>query len=554
MRPVVKNYELIVMRHAVSNFEFYSVAKLIKYNGVGMLELRTWGVVLGVSVLAGIMLPAALAQASVPESGERTDALGQVATATEIPGAVAATSAPSYYRPVRGFGLQRQAEPPAYVRPLEETWLKADEGSKKVDWLSLGLESRLRYEYRDNDFRRKTDNTDQPILERTRFYASTKDKSNPLGFTVELQDSRRFNSVWSPDNKDINKLDAIQLYGEVYLKDALGVDDRGNARPVDVQVGRISFELTDKRLIARNEWRNTTNAFQGVRTILGQQGSDWQANVFALQPVIKLTDKADEVDRANWLYGAAFDWRKWSDVVTLQPYYYLLRQDANQVKYVSDGTLATGPQVNREIHTGGLRGYGVVGTTGLDYDLNYAKQWGDNGGKTQDAYAYNVEVGYIVEQSWKTRLSGSLGFASGDKDPNDSKSQRFERLFGLSRGWSASDYIQMENIYTPKVRAEVSPTSKIKADIGYSWYQLASATDRWNGGAALQDRNGLSGKNIGEEFDVNMRYTLNKYLMLRVGYAHFMAGDFTKKTSQIIEPGRKENSNLVYIETTLYAF
>ena len=196
----------------------------------------------------------------------------------------------------------------------------------------------------------------------------------------------------------------------------------------------------------------------------------------------------------------------------------------------------------------------MVGTTGLDYDLNYAKQWGDNGGKTQDAYAYNVEVGYTVEQSWKTRLSGSLGFASGDKDPNDSKSQRFERLFGLSRGWSASDYIQMENIYTPKVRAEVSPTSKIKADIGYSWYQLASATDRWNGGAALQDKNGLSGKNIGEEFDVNMRYTLNKYLTLRVGYAHFTAGDFTKKTSQLIEPGRKENSNLVYIETTLYAF
>lgn len=151
-----------------------------------MLELRTWGVMLSVSVWVGIMLPAALAHASVPESGERADALGQMATATEIPGAGLATSTSSYYRPIRGFGLQRQAEPPAYVRPLEETWLKADEGSKKIDWLSLGLESRLRYEYRDNDFRRKTDTTDQPILERTRFYASVKDKNNPLGFTVEL--------------------------------------------------------------------------------------------------------------------------------------------------------------------------------------------------------------------------------------------------------------------------------------------------------------------------------------------------------------------------------
>ena len=453
-----------------------------------------------------------------------------------------------------GYRMVREQEPPAYVEPLSATWLNRGGVLDGADWVDIGLQNRLRYEMRDNDFRRATQANDHVLLERTRFFLGLKNKTDPLRLTLELQDSRRFGSVFAPDNKDANKLDVIRGYGELYFKDALGTDAQGNNRPVSVQVGRQNLEVTNKQLISSNEWRNTTNTFQGVRTILGQDNSDWQANVFALQPVIKLTDKADEVDRANWMYGAAFDWRKWSDVVTLQPYYYLLRQNANQVKYAADGTLATGPQVNREIHTGGLRGYGVVGTTGLDYDLNYAKQWGDNGGKTQDAYAYNVEVGYTVEQSWKTRLSGSLGFASGDRDPNDSKSQRFERLFGLSRGWSASDYIQMENIYTPKVRAEVSPTSKIKADLGYSWYQLASVTDRWNGGAALQDTKGLSGKNIGEEFDVNMRYTLNKYLMLRVGYAHFMAGDFTKKTSQLIEPGRKENSNLVYIETTLYAF
>lgn len=468
-------------------------------------------------------------------------------------GALAAGKS-TYYVPVRSYSLTREPEPPRYVRQLDKTWLDDTETFKGVDWIDLGLEYRLRYEVRDNDFRRNKQTYDEPILQRTRFYAAVKSKFDPFRATVELQDSRRFNSQFAQDNRDFNYFDMIQGYGELYLKDALGTDELGNERPFSVKAGRMAFELSDRRLIARNAWRNTTNSFQGVRATLGQQKSDWQAELFALQPVIRFIESGDKADQAQWLYAAVGDWRKWSQVVSLQPYYYLLQQTGSKVEYGQNGSPAVlGAKKDREIHTLGLRGYGVVGNTGLDYDLNYAKQWGQDGVLNHDAYAYNLEAGYTAELPWKPRFSWSFGFASGDKYPTDGSSQRFERLFGFARPWSNNDYFQMENIVTNKLRFEFTPVDKFKVDFGFSTYNLASATDRWNN-AGLRDPSGKSGDDVGSEFDIRFRYPVSKYLALNIGYAYFKAGDFTKSTSQKIDPDRKESSNFLYVETSVFAF
>ncbi|MDQ3268414.1 MAG: alginate export family protein, partial [Pseudomonadota bacterium] len=182
-----------------------------------------------------------------------------------------------------------------------------------------------------------------------------------------------------------------------------------------------------------------------------------------------------------------------------------------------------------------------------------AKQWGRDGTLDHDAYAYNLEAGYTAELPWKTRFSWSFGFVSGDKNTTDGSSQRFERLFGFARPWSNNDYFQMENIVTNKLRVEFSPLEKLKVDFGVSSYNLASATDRRNN-AGLRDTSGKSGVDVGSEFDIRFRYTVNKYLALNIGYAYFKAGDFTIKTSQKLDPGRKDNSNFLYVETSVFAF
>lgn len=490
-------------------------------------------------------------------------------------------AATGYYVERKSYGTGRETEPPRYVKQLNKTWLKDYDTFADVDWLDIGLDYRVRYEYRDNDFRRGRDTIDEPILLRTRGFVAIKNILDPLRFTLEVEDARRNHSQFTRefDTRDVNYAEPIQAYAELYFKDTpLGKDDLGNERPISVRAGRHAFEYTDRRLLARNEWRNTTNNFQGVRTIIGQQKNDWQLDLLALKPVQRFTNQLDEVDHAQDFYGVIGDWRRWSEVVTLQPYYYLLKQDGNKVEYDANGrAAAANTKIDREIHTAGIRAYGVVGKTGWDYDVSYAKQWGNqdrlsNAGAfiaelDHDAYAYNAEIGYSFNHPWKPRLSAFYGVASGDKYPTDGKNNRFERLFGFARPWSNNDYFQMENLVAPKVRVEFDPKVSwlegLKVDAGYSWYRLDQERDRWNG-AGLRDNTGRSGKDVGEEVDIRVRFPINKYIAANLGYAHFWAGDFTKETTaragaptggtNQADPGRRDNSNFFYTEISVSAF
>jgi len=486
-----------------------------------------------------------------------------------------------YYVERRSYGTGRETEPPRYVRQLNKTWLKDYDAFENVDWLDLGLDYRFRYEWRDNDFRRGRDTIDEPILLRTRGFIAIKNILDPLRFTLEVEDARRNHSQFTRefDTRDVNYVEPIQAYTELYFKETpLGKDDLGNERPISIRAGRHAFEYTDRRLLARNEWRNTTNNFQGVRTLIGQQKNDWQVDLLALKPVQRFTQKLDEVDRSQNLYGVIGDWRRWSEYVTLQPYYLLLKQDGDEVKYTQNGSPIAGNQkIDREIYTAGLRAYGVVGKSGFDYDVSYIKQWGNqdrlnNAGAfiaelDHDAFAYNAEVGYSWKHPWKPRLSAFYGVASGDKNATDGKNQRFERLFGFARPWSNNDYFQMENLVAPKLRAEFEPKVSwlegLKVDAGYNWYYLHEERDRWNN-AGLRDNRGLSGKDVGEEVDVRVRFPINKYIGVNLGYAHFWAGDFVKETTaragaptggtNQADPDRRDHSNFFYTEISVSAF
>lgn len=485
-------------------------------------------------------------------------------------------AANGHYVERKSYGTQKETDPPRYVKQANKTWLRNYDAFSDVDWLDIGFEYRARFEHRDNDFRRNTENIDEPLLLRSRAYLGVKNILDPLRFAVELQDSRRNHSDYSReyDTRDVNQADILQGYLELNFKDSfLGKDDLGNSRPIWVRAGRHAWEAIDRRLIARNEWRNTTNTFQGIRANIGDKKNDWQLELLAVKPVQRFTTQLDEVDHAQDFYGAIGNWRGWSEYVTLEPYYLLLKQDGSKVEYDSNGKAAApNTKIDREIHTAGLRAYGTVGKSGLDYDASYVKQWGhqdrlNNAGNfvsrlDHDAYAYNAEIGYSFNHPWKPRFSAFYGVASGDSDPNDKKNGRFERLFGFARPWSNDDYIQMENIRTPKLRVEFDPKvsflDNVKVDAGFSWYRLDSDTDRWNAGANLRDQSGNSGRDLGKEFDVRVRFPLGQYVAVNLGYAHFWAGDFVKNTVKLPanknDANRSDSSDFFYTEVSVYGF
>ena len=436
----------------------------------------------------------------------------------------------SYHQRSNSYATNPDSDPPRYVRRLSDIGVEA---FKDITWLELGLESRMRYEHRHNDIRRIEGGNDDPIFLRNRAWIGIKDILDPFRFAVEFQDSRIVNNRFVSTDQERNEYDLINAYGELYFKKGLGADDRGNDRPIRFRVGRFAYEATDRRFIARNEWRNTTNSFEGFRLNLGREANDWELDLFGMQPVRRLQTKFDEANDHLWTFGAIGTWRRWSDIITIQPYYMGQKQTADP-----NGFTATN-RLDREIHMPGFRAYGKVSNL-FDFDVSYNRQLGYTGPNRIEAQGYTVEVGKTFDYAWKPRIGLFYGYASGDKNPNDHVDNRFDRFFGFARPWSADHYVIYENLKAPKIRFEFSPTQKLGFELGYGGYWLASSTDRMfdilDGNISNtikdpgfnRDRTGKSGDFGGHAFEGRIRYQPTSRISTTLGYTHFTAGEFVK--------------------------
>lgn len=278
-------------------------------------------------IVIGILGSAAVVvgQEVLPQNASDKDASAQSDQAQSSPPETAAAEPKdmkpeekkkSFYVRSKGFGARIESEPPPYVRPLSKyEWLDA----KDIDWLDFGIEQRTRWEYRDDNYREADLTKDTEFLLRTRVYLGIREVFDPFRFAIEFQDSRQFGSDFPETNRDVDENDLLQAYGELYFKDALGDD-----RPLRFQFGRMAFDYIDRKLVARNRWRNTTNSFDGFRMQLGQKDNDWQLDFLAVQPVVRGLRTFDQPDEERWFYGVIGAWRRWSKYVTLEPYYLVL--------------------------------------------------------------------------------------------------------------------------------------------------------------------------------------------------------------------------------------
>ncbi len=467
-----------------------------------------------------------------------TGSIALLITASAFAGTPEKNTAPapkpkSYYRAPSSYSTTRDPDVPKYAKPAPKTGASF---LRDAHWLDIGLDYRLRAEYRDGDIRRDAPAIDEPLLHRTRGYIGIRDILDPFRFAFEFQDSRRTNGEFPKDNRDFNDWEPIRLYAELYFDDLLPADPAGNPRPLSLRYGIHNFELLDRRLIGNNQWRNTANTFQGFRGAIGEDANNWSIDLFALQPLNREISSIDTPVEGRWIYGAVGHWREWSDIVTIEPFYLAMDQDR------------TAKTARKTLHSPGLRAYGVIGKSGFDFDGSIIRQFGQNGTRDIDAWGGNIELGYKIDAPWKPRISAFYGYASGDKNPADGEDNRFERFYGFGRPWSANDYIVFENIEALKLRVELQPHEKLRTDFGFSWYTLASARDRFAGNDRNIDRTGKSGTDVGTEFDIRARWQIHPRVEAILGYSHFWGGDFTTKA---IRPG---DTDFFYLELTSILF
>ncbi|MGZ8903560.1 MAG: alginate export family protein, partial [Methylobacter sp.] len=336
-------------------------------------------------------------------------------------------SAEDYYRPTKGYRVEPASDPPPYVRHLSKTQF---EQFRDVEWLDVGLDFRTRYEYRENDYRFWTDassgaavkkfraDPDNLWLLRTRAYIGVKDILDPLRFAVEFEDARSYNGLYERNVSDVNEFELIQGYAELYFKSLLG-----HNRPLSIRAGRMHLELVDRRLIGNNQFRNTTNNFEGFRVRFGKQQNNWDLDTFALQPVDRLKYAFDQPDEDTWIYGGVLSLKQWSEFITIQPYFLGRKTNGDPTHRI-----AADRKNDMDIYAPGLRVYGLIGSSGFDFDADINKQFGRFGvtrtGVSQqlnlqhDALAYSLELGHTFDHDWKPRASLYYGFGTGDNDPN----------------------------------------------------------------------------------------------------------------------------------------
>lgn len=455
----------------------------------------------------------------------------------------------SYYVEPGSYGTKRETDPPRYVKSMDKMGFKA---GAKLNWLDAGLDYRVRFEARHNDIRRpESFNKDFPFLLRTRAYFGIKNALDPFRFALEVEDARRYNGNYALDNRDVNTFELIQGYGELHFKKGLGKDPRGNDRPIMIRGGRMTFEFLDRRLIGLNEWRNTTNNFLGIRTSLGKDDNDWQADILVLKPINRSIDKFDKVNKVQYFYGVIGHWRRWSQHITLEPYYLALTQVAS----------SRNDNRPRNIQGVGLRAFGWVKNSGFNYDFSYIYQLGkDNTDVQQRAYMFTGEIGYTVKSSKaKPRISLFYGHVTGDKNPDDKVNNRFERYFGFARPWQSDDYIIPENVINPKVKVEFELfKNKLKIDGGYGFYWLASSTDRFNnflaGNSFNRDKTGSSGRFMGHGLDMRARFKPTPFMDANIGYCHFTNENFVRNRQVAANSTFSKNSDFAYIEVMFNFF
>jgi Alginate export len=469
----------------------------------------------------------------------------------------------SYFQRPNSYATNPERDPPRYVRRLSETGISQ---FKDIHWLEIGLEHRTRYEMRHNDIRRIEGGTDNPIFLRNRAWIGITEILDPLRFAVEFQDSRVVNNKFLSTDQERNEYDLINAYGELYFRAGLGVDDRNQNRPVRFRAGRMAYEATDRRFLARNEWRNTTNSFEGFRLTLGKEANDWELDSFGMRPLRRLQTSFDQPNSHLWFIGTIATWRKWSDIITIQSYYMGQKQTADP-----NGFTATN-KLDREIHMPGFRVYGKAGNV-FDFDASYNHQFGYSGTKRHDAHGFTIELGKTFEHAWKPRIGLFYGYATGDNNPDDNTDNRFDRFFGFARPWSADHYMIYENIKAPKIRFEVSPTQTLGFEAGYGGYWLASSKDRMfdflDGNISNtvrdpgfnRDRSGRSGDFVGHAFEGRIRYQPTPRISTTLGYTHFTSGDFVRNriaaaSCEVIHKSpcadqRSGNTDFLYFEVVI---
>jgi len=410
---------------------------------------------------------------------------------------------------------------------------------------------RTRIEGIDGQFRPAPAPRDDMLLSfRTTLFAEYDAHDVRIG--AELIDSRGYFER-PQSTRGTTEINAFEL-GQAYLAfDLAGLF--GSGAKSSITIGRFTQDVGSRRLIGRNQFRNTINAFTGVAL-------DWQSaakdtlRLFWTMPHTRLPTEPDRIrDNAVMLDRESADLQFFGGSFTkagvlggtLEVYGYGLNE-RDSARY---------PTRNRRLFIPGMRVARAAKPDTFDYDLEGVYQTGtarataapsDRTDLDVSAYFLHAEIGRTFKATWLPRIAIQYDRASGDGS-SAGKFNRFDTLFGVRRGefgpTSLYGAVQRANLSSPAVRLEVTPVKPWDGFVAYRALWLDTATDSF-AATGIRDRAGKSGKFAGHQIEARARYWVIRNLArFDGGVAYLFKSRFLKDAPNAPDAG---NTRYVYLD------
>jgi len=403
------------------------------------------------------------------------------------------------------------------------------------DWIDLGLEQRTRFESVDHPWRTNqvigNGRTDDQIAMRSRIRFGL-GGDGPLRFLFEGQDSRSLLNGDRGDFRDtttVNEFDILQLLGSLTVNNLMGTGLR-----TDFHFGRMTMDFGRRRLVARNDFRNTSNSFDGFHWQIGQ-GQTWRFRGFFVEPVIRDFVTLDTENVHSLFWGTYLESRHFPWFQT-DAYYFGLNDI--RLKNVAN---------HRTYSTFGGRLYKDPKPGEPDYEIETTWQIGTRGVTDHFAHFQHVDLGYMFNLPWTPRLLFHFDYASGDHKPNDSQDEGFDTLFGARRWEYGPTGVFLPffrtNLISPGWRIIVTPMPNLTLQLKHRVWYLAQNKDFF-GSSGLRDITGKAGGSLGHDLELRAQYAVNANLDFDFGYVHWFKGSYFDNPailSQMPSGGNKDS-------------
>jgi hypothetical protein len=379
--------------------------------------------------------------------------------------------------------------------------------AQESEGLDVSGTVRLRYEAIANQPRAGFNAHDDLVNLRTTLLARY--RTGPVSLVAELWDSRVYGEEpGTPvSTNEVNALELVQAYAAADL-------GLGNGAKLNLRAGRFMLNIGSRRLVAADDYRNTTNGYTGVQASL-TANSGISATLIYVPPQQRRPDDPAAVRRnATAFDHEGFDLVLWGGTAAKTKAIGPLTAELS-FYHLGERDTPGRPTRDRSLNTYGGRILRDPAAGKADIEIEAFYQSGNISASTASnaaqlpvsAWFVHGDVGYTFAGAWKPRLSLEYDRASGDRAGG--RYGRFDTLFGMRRADLAPsglyNAVGRANISTPGIRIEAVPSKRLDLFASYHALWLAEPTDSFST-TGVRDSSGRSGGFAGHQFDARLRW------------------------------------------------